>query len=44
MESNKFEESLKNTLEKRTVQPSSDAWERLEVRLEASKQLIMIRV
>ncbi len=30
----KFEDNLKNTLEKRTIQPSQDAWNRLENRLD----------
>jgi len=38
MEPNKFEESLRNKLKKRTVEPSKDAWNRLEERLDASKQ------
>ncbi|MGZ0017795.1 hypothetical protein [Yeosuana sp. AK3] len=33
----KFEDSIKNKLEKRTILPSSDAWNRLEERLDASK-------
>jgi hypothetical protein len=34
----KFEESIKNKLEKRTIQPSEDAWNRLENRLDFTKQ------
>lgn len=33
----KFEDSIRNKLEKRTILPSSDAWDRLEERLDASK-------
>ena len=38
MAPNKFEESIKNKLEKRTVQPSNDAWAKLENRLDATNQ------
>lgn len=36
MAPNKFEESIKNKLEKRTIQPSKDAWAKLENRLDSS--------
>lgn len=32
----KFEDNLKETLEKRTIQPSNDAWNKLEARLDKS--------
>jgi len=38
MAPNKFEESIKNKLEKRTIQPSTDAWAKLENRLDATDQ------
>jgi len=34
----KFEESIKNKLETRTIQPSVDAWNKLENRLDSTKQ------
>ena len=34
----KFEDNLKETLEKRTISPSSDAWSRLQNRLDESKE------
>lgn len=37
MEPNKFEKHIKNTLEKRTIQPSKDAWNELEDKLNASE-------
>ncbi|GGK11312.1 hypothetical protein GCM10007962_01920 [Yeosuana aromativorans] len=37
MEPNKFEKHIKNTLEKRTIQPSKDAWNKLEDKLNASE-------
>ena len=36
MEPNKFEKHIKDTLEKRTIQPSKDAWNQLENKLNAS--------
>jgi hypothetical protein len=38
MASVKFEESLKDKLEKRTLQPSSDAWDKLSTDLDASNK------
>lgn len=38
MAPNKFEESIKNKLEQRTIQPSSYVWAKLENRLVASKK------
>ncbi|MFH6768729.1 hypothetical protein V8G56_08280 [Gaetbulibacter aquiaggeris] len=39
MAPNKFEESIKNKLEKRTIQPSKDAWAKLENRLDPSDKM-----
>jgi len=36
MTPNKFEESIKNKLAKRTIQPSTDAWIKLESRIDAT--------
>ena len=36
MEPNKFEKHIKDTLEKRTIQPSKDAWHQLENKLNTS--------
>lgn len=36
MAPNKFEENIKNKLEKRTIQPSKDAWAKLENRLDST--------
>lgn len=36
MEPNKFEKHIKDTLEKRTIQPTKDAWNQLENKLNAS--------
>ena len=38
MAANNIEESIKNKLEKRTIQPSTDAWAKLENRLDATDQ------
>jgi hypothetical protein len=37
MESNKFDNHIKNVLEKRTISPSANAWDALENRLDKSK-------
>ena len=36
MAPNNIEESIKNKLEQRTIQPSADAWTKLESRLDAT--------
>jgi len=38
MAPNKFEENIKDRLENRTIEPSSEAWNRLQDRLEASNK------